>query len=171
MEVSCYRSKEKFIQICAKKYNVHKRLMMFPIALRALTSPIWDSNLNWLNVNLLFEGCLQSMPVIKWVVSLFHNWSNPVVTHFWERFGRSELAVNTSALEPIWIGIWIRIAVQKGLTSQVYCVDCRDETNILNNFLSVLMLVWQFVCHCGCYLHGTIVITWRCWCRRWLQSW
>jgi len=56
-----------------QKYNVHKRLMMFPIALRALTSPIWDSNLDWLNVNLLFEGCLQSVPVITWVVSLFHN--------------------------------------------------------------------------------------------------
>lgn len=41
---------------------------------------------------------------------------------------------------------------------QAHCVDCSDETNILNNFLSVLMLVWQFDCHCGCYLHGTIVI-------------
>lgn len=91
--------------------------MMFTVALRALASLIWDSNLDWLNVNLLFEGCLQSMPVTTWVVSLFHNCSNPVVTHFWEWFGRSELAVNTYALEPIWIGIWIRSDVHKGLTS------------------------------------------------------
>lgn len=74
VKVSCYRrSKEKFIQICARKYNVHRRLTMFPIALRALASLIWDSNLDWLSVNLLFEGCLQSMPVTTWVVSLFHN--------------------------------------------------------------------------------------------------